>query len=153
MLRFEGDFMRKIITNEKVLETNKIHFGMYNDVINKKVLTESGIEAIPYSIIRFGILYEVLDEVYIDIITEKIVEKNKIDITRFNKFNELVSRVLEEITVESIIKITDVLFGEDYVEDIIRENDINFELKSLDSDNMYTRFLDNLENNLNRKLK
>ena len=153
MLRFEGDFMRKIITNEKVLETNKIHFGMYNDVINKKVLTESGIEAIPYSIIRFGILYEVLDEVYIDIITEKIVEKNKIDITRFNKFDELVSRVPDEITVESIIKITDVLFGEDYVEDIIRENDINFELKSLDSDNMYTRFLDNLENNLNRKLK
>ena len=153
MLRFEGDFMRKIITNEKVLETNKIHFGMYNDVINKKVLTESGIEAIPYSIIRFGILYEVLDEVYIDIITEKIVEKNKIDITRFNKFDELVTRVPEEITVESIIKITDVLFGEDYVEDIIRENDINFELKSLDSDNMYTRFLDNLENNLNRKLR
>lgn len=138
--------MGKKITNEKLLDTEKIYFGMYNNVITKKQLTEKGVIIIPYSVIRFGILYEVLDGVYIDIITEETVAKNKIDITRFNKFDELIEEELpEKFTVECITKITNYLLNGDYVEEINRNSKINFNLKSLDSDNMYTKFLNDLE--------
>jgi len=145
--------MEKIFESSNVLQADKIYFGMYYKTRTKQIFTEDGMSEIQFNLTRFGILYEIVDGIYIDIIDEKIVKREQIDSIRFNKFDELLEKTPEEISVGNILKLVNVLLKSDYIENINPVDSVELEKNGDYSNNMYTRFLNNVENTVNKKLK
>ena len=139
--------MKKIISKNKRLLTENIYFGMYYDQMNKKVINENGASyMVPYIIVRFGILYKIMDDVYVDIIEEKLIKENQIDLKRFEKMTNIIKMLSKYLTIEQILIFTKGILNinknSDYIESIKRNDDINLTMKNGNSnDKMFEDFI------------
>lgn len=139
--------MEKIITKNNKLLTENLYFGMYCDQINKKIINENGTSyTVPYTIVRFGVLYKIMDDVYVDIIEEKLIKENKIDLKRFKIISDINKTIPKYLTIEQILiftkNILNISRDADYIESIERNDAINFEIKNQNlNDRMFEEFV------------
>ena len=139
--------MEKIISKNNKLLTENLYFGMYCDQINKKIINENGTSyTVPYTIVRFGVLYKIMDDVYVDIIEEKLIKENQIDLKRFEKMTNIIKMLSKYLTIEQILIFTKGILNinknSDYIESIKRNDDINLTMKNGNSnDKMFEDFI------------
>lgn len=140
--------MEKVLSLDNKLVTENIYVGMYSDEKNKRVINEEGnIYTIPYIIVRFGILYKIMDNVYLDVIQEKLVNENKIDSKRIEKLDKIINFLPKYLTVEEILtlikNISNAKQEIDYIESFERDDNIKFETNNKNLE--YDLFEDFLE--------
>lgn len=128
----------EVFKDFQILTTDNIYFGMYFTTHSKQVVSEHGTNTVSYVITRFGILYKVVDGVFIDIVTEKLINEDHIDPSRSEKINKILKNVPENITVGNILNIVketmNIQSDRDYIESAERNDNINFDKKSDNND-------------------